>query len=180
MFPLGCGTGCYQAAAEAEADVDCLLAGVSCVEEWRPFVMGYVAVATCAFVDVLNQLAGKTIVVTRKHEPEAFDRLRRANEAFKAACDAEGIEERLRRDVRNRVTAHREQQSLESHHQSHLALTDPSYKWISKRVRVEREENQHIVMGSESDVPLEKAVRVVGRSRETAETREAGQHERAP
>jgi hypothetical protein len=73
---------------------------------------------------VLKQLARRTIQVA---EQESVERLNRANEAFKTACNTGCIEERLRDDVRNRVTAHRQQQSLESHHQAHLALTDQAF-----------------------------------------------------
>jgi len=125
MFPIGCATGCFQGVVEAEADVDCLLAAVSCVEELRrPFVAGYVAVATLALTDALRPIAGKTFRVTDR---ESFEALRRANKAFKVACDERGIEQRLRDHVRNRASAHRKQQSLESHHETHLALTDPAF-----------------------------------------------------
>jgi hypothetical protein len=147
VFPLGCATGCFQAAVEAETDLDCLLATLPKTREWRRrFLLPYVAVALLALTDVLDQLAGRTIGVARKKEPVSFDRLCRANESFRRACDLRGIRMSLNREVRNRVAAHRVQQSVESHGQAHDALTDRAFPsmitaarrllWTMQTVRV--------------------------------------------
>jgi len=147
VFPLGCATGCFQAAVEAETDLDCLLAALPKQQNWRrPFVLPYVAVALLALTDVLGQLAGKAIGVAQKQEPESFGRLCRANESFRRACDEQSIRVSLNREVRNRVSAHRVQQSVESHGRAHDALTSRAFPpmvtaarrllWTMQSVRV--------------------------------------------
>lgn len=128
MFPLGCATGCFQAAVEAETDVDCLLSTLPAPDDWRRrFVMPYVAVAVLAMADVLDQLAGKTVGVAGKNEPESFDLLRRANASFRSASSLRDIRKNLNREVRNRVSAHRSQQSAESVGRAFHALSDDAF-----------------------------------------------------
>lgn len=132
MFPVGCATSCYQAAAEADFDLCALLHASDAVEARHPAlgppVLKYGAVALLACVDVLSELGGRV----RKaygaglFEEDQADTLDR-HKAFHQACERNTVEVRLRDFVRNTVSAHRTVQSVESHHETHTVLRSEEF-----------------------------------------------------
>lgn len=126
MFPLGKMAGLLQAAREAETDVYVLLVAAKQLSQQFPLiVMKYVVVAELAFVDVVRDLSNRFMARhSSSLDPERVDGIRRLKKTFTRTLNS--IDRRLRDHVRNLVSAHREQQTVESVHETHSVLRDPA------------------------------------------------------
>ena len=136
MFPLGQITGLLQAAREAETDVYILIVAARQLPDRFPLtVMKYVAVASLAFVDTVSTLAGLFIKQHSKRvDADQLATIIASKKAFERARNA--IEKRLRDYVRNLVSAHRSQQTVESVRNTHLVLVDPNFPSLFDAARV--------------------------------------------
>jgi hypothetical protein len=126
MFPLGKMAGSLQAAREAETDVYLLLVAARQLPQQFPWVvMKYVVVAELAFVDVVRDLSDRFMAQHSSHlDPERVSEIRALKKTFNRTLN--GIEKRLRDHVRNLVSAHRKQQTVESVRETHSVLRDPA------------------------------------------------------
>jgi len=118
--------GLLQAGREAEADVYVLLVAAKQLPNEFPWVlMKYVVVAELAFVDVVRNLSAQFMA---QHAPrldaDRVNEIRGVKKTFDRAFN--GIEKRLRDYVRNIVSAHRHQQTVQSIHETHAVLRDPA------------------------------------------------------
>lgn len=129
MFPLGRLTGKLQATREAEEDIYVLLHAVHLLADHMQHVqLKYVAVAVLAFSDMACSL-GRDYMrrATKRSEVarETLATIRQAKQDFEE--HRRNIEPALRAVVRNKVSAHREQQTIGSVSRVHDALRSPEF-----------------------------------------------------
>lgn len=119
-------TGLLQAAREAEKDVYLLLVAAGQLpEQFSWVVMKYVVVAELAFVDVVADLSSRFVAHhASRLDADAVAEIRALKKTFNRTLN--GVEKRMRDHVRNLVSAHRAQQTVESVRETHSALRDPT------------------------------------------------------
>src|SRR5664280_2387990 len=124
MFPIGESTGLLQAVREAENDVYALLlAARPHRPPFRTYIIKYVAVAQLAHVDTVEALASMFFKLHgRQIDEPGASTIRRIKKAFGHARLENRIEKRLRDEVRNIVSAHRRQQTIESISRTHEGI----------------------------------------------------------
>jgi|GEM_PF-3819194 len=129
MFPIGESTGLLQAVREAEDDVYALLlAARPHRPPFRTYILKYVAVAQLAHMDTVEALASIFFKLHgRQLEEPDTSAIRSIKKAFELARLENRIEKRLRDEVRNIVSAHRRQQTIESISRTHEALRAPEF-----------------------------------------------------
>jgi len=102
-----------------------LVAAKQLPNEFPWVLMKYVVVAELAFVDVVRNLSAQFMA---QHAPrldaDRVNEIRGVKKTFDRAFN--GIEKRLRDYVRNIVSAHRHQQTVQSIHETHAVLRDPA------------------------------------------------------
>jgi hypothetical protein len=134
VFPLGKTTGLLQAAREAEVDVYALVIAARRTPEAPALVMKSVANAVLALVDVATDLGGMFMRHhARQLDSEQLTSVKAAKQAFERA--RQPIEKALRDHVRNSVSAHRDQQTVESIARTQAALSSPDFPALFKAVR---------------------------------------------
>lgn len=135
MYPLNRATGALQAAREAEYDVNLLLlASRKMSRDYWTHLHKYVAVALLAYLDAVRLLAGSFFRQHANNTPaDALDEIKARKKAMEQVAAV--IEEPLRDDVRNIVSAHREQQTVESVRRTHHAVTSPAMRELLETTR---------------------------------------------
>ncbi len=136
MFPVGKSTGLLQAVREAEDDVYVLVLAARSLPNLRTHILRYVAVALLAYVEATEELASNFFRLNKDQLSDTRSQgLRKAKKSFASARNKDQIEKRLRNKVRNLVSAHRHQQTVQSMDQTHDALKDPEFACLFHTAR---------------------------------------------